>query len=41
MLVRAGPNGDPIATLSTCLQNLLLNIEDNSLVATLNKLQTI
>ena len=32
MLVKAGPNGDPIATPSTCLKN-------NSLVAMLSKLQ--
>ena len=39
MLARAGPTGDPIATPSICLQNLLLNIKKNdSLVATFNKL---
>ena len=32
-LASEGPNGDPIATLSTCLYNILLNIKFNSLVA--------
>ena len=41
MLPRAGLNGDPIATPSICLQNLLLNVKNNSLVVTLSKLQKI
>ena len=39
MLARAGRNGDHIATTSNCLYNLLLNIKNVSLMATLSKLQ--
>ena len=39
MLAKAGPNGDPIATPSTCLLYLLLNIKKDSLVAMLSKLR--
>ena len=41
ILGRAGPNGDPIATPSICLQNLLLNLRNKSLVATVSKLRKI
>ena len=38
MLADAGCNGDPIATRSTCLQYLLLNVKNDFLVAVLIKL---
>ena len=37
MLALTGLNGDPIATPSTCLKYLLLNIKKDSLVTTLSK----
>ena len=39
MLAKAGDNGDPIATPSTCLKYLLLNIKKDSLVAMLSNIQ--
>ena len=38
MLADAGCNGDPIATRSTCLKYLLLNVKNDFLVAVLIKL---
>ena len=38
MLAKAEGNGDPIATPSTCLEYLLLNVKNDSIVAILAKL---
>ena len=37
MLAKAGSNGDPIATPSTCLQYFLLNKKKDSFAAMLSK----
>ena len=39
MLAKAGPNGDSVAMLSTCLHYLLLKMKNDSLVTLLSKLQ--
>ena len=39
ILATAGPYGDPIATPSICSKDLLLNIKNDSLVATSSKLR--
>ena len=39
MFAKAGPNENPIATPSTHLQYLLLNVKNDSLVAMLSKLR--
>ena len=38
MLAKAGPNGDTISLPSMCLQDLLLNIKNDSLITTLRKI---
>lgn len=37
MLAKAEPNGNPISTLSTCLQYLLLKVKNDYLMAMFSK----